>query len=208
MIPDKEVVIDISAHTVLHNYIYILWHFSGIPHRLHSAATPSARCDERCGATAFERSRRAHHSECGSGGLVTQWCRTASLGCSTRVSGATLVDSHHSGSVVIPSVTKLGGGGGYIGIGLSVCLSVRMSHLCPEDVFRTNKLRATKLGVMVHHHDLECHAKRLGSYLQWLSLSYSKFTYYKSRISLKCHCQSMSLLINIVNFFGVGQDVL
>ena len=25
---------------------------------------------------------------------------------------------------------------------------------------------ATKLGMMVHHHDPECHAKRLGSYLQ------------------------------------------
>ena len=56
----------------------------------------------------------------------------------------------------------------YIGIKLSVCLSasVPVSHLCPEDIFWTPKLYAVKLGMMVHHHNRECHAEKLGSCLQ------------------------------------------
>ena len=38
----------------------------------------------------------------------------------------------------------------------SDCLCVRLSHLSPEDIVRTTKLYAAKLGMMVHHHDLEC----------------------------------------------------
>ena len=48
-----------------------------------------------------------------------------------------------------------------IGIGSSI-----LSHPCPENIFRTTGLYATKLGLMVHHHDPECHAKSLGFYLQ------------------------------------------
>ena len=34
----------------------------------------------------------------------------------------------------------------------SGCLCVRVSHLCPEDLFQTTKLYAAKLGMMLHHH--------------------------------------------------------
>ena len=40
----------------------------------------------------------------------------------------------------------------------SICTAL---VFCPEDI-----LYATKLGMMVHHPDAECHAKRLGCYLQ------------------------------------------
>ena len=43
--------------------------------------------------------------------------------------------------------------GWYIGIWLVVC---HLSHLCPEDIFQTTK-QQTKLGMMVHHHEPECH---------------------------------------------------
>ena len=43
---------------------------------------------------------------------------------------------------------------------------VRVSHLCPEDTLWTTKRYATKLGMMVHHHDPECHAKRVGCCLE------------------------------------------
>ena len=62
-----------------------------------------------------------------------------------------------------PLITKFGG---CIGNTLSVCLSVCVSHLCPEDIWWTTKLYATKLGMMVHHHDLEHHAKRLSCCLE------------------------------------------
>ena len=51
-------------------------------------------------------------------------------------------------------------------IRLSICLSVHVSHRCLEDIFRTTKLCATKLGMMVHHRNPECHVKGPGSYLQ------------------------------------------
>ena len=46
---------------------------------------------------------------------------------------------------------------------LSVCPCVK---LCLEDIFRTTELYVTKLGMILHHHNLECRVKRLGSYLQ------------------------------------------
>ena len=50
-----------------------------------------------------------------------------------------------------------------VGDRLSICLFVLLSHLCPEDIFRTTKLYATKRAVMVHHHGLGCCVKRFGS---------------------------------------------
>ena len=49
----------------------------------------------------------------------------------------------------------------------SVCLSVH-SRVTPLSgrYLPATELYATKLGMMVHHHDRECHAKRLGSCLQ------------------------------------------
>ena len=66
----------------------------------------------------------------------------------------------------------------------------RLSHLCPEDIFWTNKLCATKLFMMVYHHDLECHAKRLGSYIHGQGNSAVKSS--KSK--------SLSYLLNLFTF--------
>ena len=50
---------------------------------------------------------------------------------------------------------------GYIGIAVSVCPCVRLSRFSPDDVFWTAQTFVTKLGMMVHRHESECHAKRL-----------------------------------------------
>ena len=63
--------------------------------------------------------------------------------------------------LVSHSWTKFGG------ILESVYPSVHVSHLCPDDIFRTTEPYTTKLGMIIHHHDpVECHAKQLSSYLQ------------------------------------------
>lgn len=43
---------------------------------------------------------------------------------------------------------------------------VRVFTLCPADNFQTARRFVTKLGMIVHHHEPECHAKGLGCYLQ------------------------------------------
>ena len=48
----------------------------------------------------------------------------------------------------------------------SGCLSVHLSCLVQKISSKITKLYASKLGMMVHHHDSGCYAKRLGSYLQ------------------------------------------
>ena len=70
---------------------------------------------------------------------------------------------------IIAPITNFGEvGGGWGGGGAYWNQVVRLAHLCPDEIFRTTKLYATKIGRMglVHHHDQECHANRLGSYLQ------------------------------------------
>ena len=64
---------------------------------------------------------------------------------------------------------KLRGGRGG-GILESSCLAVCPS-VCNTFVWKIsgeplNSIDATKLGMMVRHHDPECHVKRFGSYLQ------------------------------------------
>ena len=55
---------------------------------------------------------------------------------------------------------KIRSGGG--GMFESDCI-----YLSPFSLFfRTTKLYATKLGMLVHHHDPECHVERLGSCFQ------------------------------------------
>ena len=50
-----------------------------------------------------------------------------------------------------------------------MCPSVTPLSRTAEDIFWTTKLYASKFGMMVHHYDSECHAKRLGS-REYLSL--------------------------------------
>ena len=38
--------------------------------------------------------------------------------------------------------------------------------VCPDDIFQTNYLFVTKFGVVIHHHEPECHAKRVVCYSQ------------------------------------------
>ena len=53
-----------------------------------------------------------------------------------------------------------GGGGGILEspVCLSFCPSACVSGLCLEGIFRTSEPLGTKLGVMVHHCEPECHA--------------------------------------------------
>ena len=39
-------------------------------------------------------------------------------------------------------------------------------NVCPDDIFWTTKDFISKLGIVMHHYDLECHAKRLICYFQ------------------------------------------
>ena len=45
-------------------------------------------------------------------------------------------------------------------------MCVRSLRICKIPLILTTELYATKPAMMVHHPDLECNARRLGSYLQ------------------------------------------
>lgn len=46
------------------------------------------------------------------------------------------------------------------------CLSVHVHGFCAEDTLSTAQPFVTKPGVMMRHHELQCHVTRLGCYLQ------------------------------------------
>lgn len=63
-------------------------------------------------------------------------------------------------------------------LSLCVCLSVHVSGRFLEDIFLTAQTVIIKFGMVIHHHEPECRAKRLLGYFQghghtW-GLMYSK----------------------------------
>ena len=48
-------------------------------------------------------------------------------------------------------------------------------YICPDDIFKTAKHLVTILGIVMHHHELGCCAKRLVCYFQ--GQGYSKGSY-------------------------------
>ena len=51
--------------------------------------------------------------------------------------------------------------GGFICITVFVFLCIHPSRHCQENIFGTTKPFVTKFGIMVHHHEPECHGEKI-----------------------------------------------
>ena len=48
-------------------------------------------------------------------------------------------------------------------------------NVSPDDIFKITNYFVSKLGIVMHHYQLECHAKRLICYFQGLGLCMSSY---------------------------------